>query len=175
MIILVGDDGPPSFRGDTWELADTLRYGENPHQSAALYRGAGGGLAAAEQLHGKAMSYNNWVDTDAARRAAADFDVPAVAIVKHTNPCGIAVADDVAEAHRKAHACDPVSAFGGVIAANRPVSVAMAEQVAEVFTEVVVAPGYEDGALEVLTRKKNVRVLRCAPDEHPAPDRKSVV
>ena len=127
-----------------------LRYGENPHQPAALYRSWRGGLAGAEQLHGKEMSYNNYVDTDAARRAAYDFDEPAVAIIKHANPCGIAVGADVAEAHRKAHACDPVSAFGGVIAVNRPVSVAMAEQVAEIFTEVIVAPAYEDGAVEVL-------------------------
>ena len=119
----------------------------------------GGGLAAAEQLHGKEMSYNNYLDTDAARRAAYDFDEPAVAIIKHANPCGIAVGNDVAEAHRRAHACDPTSAFGGVIAANRPVTVAMAEQVAEVFTEVIVAPAYDDGAVEVLARKKNIRVL----------------
>ena len=109
------------------------------------------------------MSYNNYVDADAARRAAYDLDGPAVAIIKHANPCGIAVGADVAEAHRKAHACDPVSAFGGVIATNRPVSVAMAEQVAEVFTEVIVAPGYEDGAVEVLQGKKNIRILVCAP------------
>ena len=119
-----------------------LRYGENPHQPAALYLNGFGpaGLAQAEQLHGKEMSYNNYVDADAARRAAYDFDEPAVAIIKHANPCGIAVGADVAEAHRKAHACDPVSAFGGVIATNRPVTVAMAEQVAEMFTEVLVAP-----------------------------------
>ncbi len=124
-----------------------LRYGENPHQSAALYRNGFGapGLAQARQLHGKEMSYNNYVDADAARRAAYDFDEPAVAIIKHANPCGIAVGADVAEAHRKAHECDPVSAFGGVIAVNRPVSVQMAEQVAEVFTEVVVAPGLRGG------------------------------
>jgi phosphoribosylaminoimidazolecarboxamide formyltransferase/IMP cyclohydrolase len=109
------------------------------------------------------MSYNNYVDADAARRAAYDFDEPAVAIIKHANPCGIAVGADVAEAHRKAHACDPVSAFGGVIATNVPVSVAMAEQVAEIFTEVVVAPGYDDGAVEVLARKKNIRLIECAP------------
>ena len=96
------------------------------------------------------MSYNNYVDADAARRAAYDFDEPAVAIIKHANPCGIAVGADVAEAHRKAHECDPVSAFGGVIAVNRPVSVEMAQQVAEVFTEVIVAPAYEEGAVEVL-------------------------
>jgi len=146
-----------------------LRYGENPHQPAALYRHWRGGLASAEQLHGKEMSYNNYVDADAARRAAGDFDEPAVAIIKHANPCGIAVGADVADAHRKAHACDPVSAFGGVIAANVPVSVAMAEQVADIFTEVVVAPDYEDGAVEVLSRKKNVRVLRCPADRHPDP------
>ena len=113
----------------------------------------------ATQLHGKEMSYNNYVDADAARRAAYDFDEPAVAIIKHANPCGIAIGADVAEAHRKAHACDPVSAFGGVIATNRSVSLAMAEQVAEIFTEVIVAPGYDEGAVEVLARKKNLRIL----------------
>jgi phosphoribosylaminoimidazolecarboxamide formyltransferase/IMP cyclohydrolase len=161
--------GFPAWVGATWDKAAVLRYGENPHQPAALYVHGRGGLASAEQLHGKEMSYNNYVDADAARRAAADFDQPAVAIIKHANPCGIAVGGDVAEAHRKAHACDPVSAFGGVIAANVPVSLAMAEQVADIFTEVVVAPDYEDGAVEVLSRKKNVRVLRCANDELPDP------
>ena len=155
--------GFPAWAGATWERSAVLRYGENPHQGAALYRSGHGpaGLAGAEQLHGKEMSYNNYVDTDAARRAAYDFDEPAVAIIKHANPCGVAVGGDVAEAHARAHACDPVSAFGGVIAANRPVSVEMARQVAEVFTEVIVAPGYEDGAVEVLTRKKNIRILVC--------------
>jgi phosphoribosylaminoimidazolecarboxamide formyltransferase/IMP cyclohydrolase len=156
--------GFPAWIGGTWEKSATLRYGENPHQSAALYVNTfGAGLAQAEQLHGKEMSYNNYVDTDAARRAAYDFDEPAVAVIKHANPCGIAVGADVAEAHRRAHACDPVSAFGGVIAANRPVSKEMAEQVAEVFTEVIVAPGYEDGAVEVLQGKKNIRILVCEP------------
>ncbi|MEU4969609.1 bifunctional phosphoribosylaminoimidazolecarboxamide formyltransferase/IMP cyclohydrolase [Streptomyces smyrnaeus] len=158
----------PSFLGVTYERKNVLRYGENPHQSAALYTGGCGGLAEAEQLHGKEMSYNNYVDTDAARRAAYDHTEPCVAVIKHTNPCGIAVGADVAEAHRKAHACDPLSAYGGVIAVNRPVSVAMAEQVAEIFTEVVVAPDYEDGAIEVLSRKKNIRVLRC-PEAPTAP------
>ncbi|MEU1911926.1 bifunctional phosphoribosylaminoimidazolecarboxamide formyltransferase/IMP cyclohydrolase [Streptomyces massasporeus] len=152
----------PDFLGATWEREHTLRYGENPHQPAALYVSGTGGLAQAEQLHGKEMSYNNYTDTDAARRAAYDHAEPCVAIIKHANPCGIAVGADVAEAHRKAHACDPLSAFGGVIAVNRPVSKEMAEQVAEIFTEVIVAPGYEDGALEALTKKKNIRVLRCA-------------
>ena len=161
--------GFPAFTGATWQRQAGLRYGENPHQPAALYAHWRGGLAAAEQLHGKEMSYNNYVDTDAARRAANDFDEPAVAIIKHANPCGIATGADVAEAHRKAHACDPVSAFGGVIAVNRPVSTAMAEQVAEVFTEVIVAPDFEDGAVEVLQSKKNIRILRCPVDEHPDP------
>lgn len=159
----------PDFLGATWERAHTLRYGENPHQPAALYVDAGGaGLAQAEQLHGKEMSYNNYTDTDAARRAAYDHDEPCVAIIKHANPCGIAVGADVAEAHRKAHACDPVSAYGGVIAVNRPVSREMAEQVADIFTEVVVAPDYEEGALEALTKKKNIRVLK-APTGPAAP------
>ncbi|MEW2080612.1 bifunctional phosphoribosylaminoimidazolecarboxamide formyltransferase/IMP cyclohydrolase [Streptomyces sp. NPDC005283] len=151
----------PDFLGATFERTNVLRYGENPHQAAALYSNGNGGLADAEQLHGKEMSYNNYVDTEAARRAAHDHDEPCVAIVKHANPCGIAVGAHVAEAHRKAHACDPLSAFGGVIAVNRPVTVALAEQVAEIFTEVIVAPAYEDGAVEVLARKKNIRVLRC--------------
>ncbi|MGA7148977.1 MAG: bifunctional phosphoribosylaminoimidazolecarboxamide formyltransferase/IMP cyclohydrolase [Microbacterium sp.] len=155
--------GFPAWAGATWQKAAVLRYGENPHQPAALYS-SGGGLAAAVQLHGKEMSYNNYVDTDAARKAAASFNEPAVAIIKHANPCGIAVGSDVAEAHRRAHECDPTSAFGGVIAVNRPVSKAMAEQVAEIFTEVIVAPGYEDGAVEVLQGKKNIRILECALD-----------
>ncbi|WP_338678301.1 bifunctional phosphoribosylaminoimidazolecarboxamide formyltransferase/IMP cyclohydrolase [Streptomyces sp. SCSIO 30461] len=156
------DSGFPDFIGATYRRSNVLRYGENPHQDAALYvTEAGGGLAQAEQLHGKEMSFNNYTDTEAARRAAYDHTEPCVAIIKHANPCGIAIGADVAEAHRKAHACDPLSAFGGVIAVNRPVSVAMAEQVAEIFTEVIVAPGYEDGAVEVLARKKNIRVLRC--------------
>ncbi|MEV6399757.1 bifunctional phosphoribosylaminoimidazolecarboxamide formyltransferase/IMP cyclohydrolase [Streptomyces sp. NPDC051907] len=151
----------PEFLGLTLERKATLRYGENPHQSAALYGdGRPGGLANAEQLHGKEMSFNNYVDTEAARRAAYDHDGPCVAIIKHANPCGIAVGADVAEAHRKAHACDPLSAFGGVIAVNAPVTVAMAEQVADIFTEVIAAPAYEDGAVEVLARKKNIRVLK---------------
>ncbi|GAA3032437.1 bifunctional phosphoribosylaminoimidazolecarboxamide formyltransferase/IMP cyclohydrolase [Streptomyces glomeratus] len=151
----------PDFLGATYERENTLRYGENPHQDAALYTDGTGGLAEAEQLHGKEMSYNNYTDTDAARRAAYDHDEPCVAIIKHANPCGIAVGADVAEAHRKAHACDPLSAFGGVIAVNRPVSREMAEQVADIFTEVIVAPGYEEGALEALTKKKNIRVLKA--------------
>ncbi|MEV3992187.1 bifunctional phosphoribosylaminoimidazolecarboxamide formyltransferase/IMP cyclohydrolase [Streptomyces sp. NPDC049837] len=160
--------GFPDFLGATFERKTDLRYGENPHQGAALYVDGTGGLAEAEQLHGKEMSYNNYTDTDAARRAAYDHAEPCVAIIKHANPCGIAIGADVGEAHRKAHACDPLSAFGGVIAVNRPVTVEMAEQVAEIFTEVIVAPYYEAGAVEVLSRKKNIRVLRC-PDAPSAP------
>jgi phosphoribosylaminoimidazolecarboxamide formyltransferase / IMP cyclohydrolase len=157
--------GFPRWMGGTWEKVAGLRYGENPHQPAALYRTAGvtRGLASAEQLHGKEMSYNNYVDADAARRSAGDFDEPAVAIIKHANPCGIAIGADIAEAHRKAHACDPISAYGGVIAANRPVTVEMARQVAEIFTEVIIAPGYADGSVEVLAARKNLRILMVEP------------
>lgn len=159
------EDGLPAWAGEAWQRVAVLRYGENPHQQAALYRHGEGGLATAEQLHGKEMSYNNFVDTDAAWQAASAFADPAVAIMKHANPCGIAVspgaADDaVADAHARALACDPVSAFGGVIAVNRPVTLQLAEQIADVFTEVVLAPSYDDEALAVLTRKKNLRILR---------------
>jgi phosphoribosylaminoimidazolecarboxamide formyltransferase/IMP cyclohydrolase len=149
------------FAGTALRRTATLRYGENPHQAAALYTdpAAFPGLAQARQLGGKEMSYNNYVDADAAWRAANDFREPCVAIIKHANPCGIAIGADVAEAHRKAHACDPVSAYGGVIAVNGPVTVDLAKQIAEIFTEVVVAPAYEDGAVQVLTAKKNLRVL----------------
>ncbi|WP_298890438.1 bifunctional phosphoribosylaminoimidazolecarboxamide formyltransferase/IMP cyclohydrolase [uncultured Serinicoccus sp.] len=159
--------GFPAWMGATWDRAAVLRYGENPHQRAALYadgHATGPGLAQAEQLGGKEMSFNNYVDADAARRAAHDHgDQPTVAIIKHANPCGIAVGTDVADAHAKAHACDPVSAFGGIVATNRPVSQQMARQVADVFTEVVVAPDFEPAALELLRTKKNLRLLRVAP------------
>jgi phosphoribosylaminoimidazolecarboxamide formyltransferase/IMP cyclohydrolase len=153
-----------------WNRREALRYGENPHQGAALYarHGAPPGLATAELLNGKPMSYNNYVDAAAAWRTAFDFSRPCVAIIKHTNPCGIAIGADLAEAHRKAHACDPLSAYGGVIAANGIVTGEMAAQVANVFTEVVVAPGFEEAALDLLTVKKNLRVLRC-PAPEPAP------
>jgi len=155
----------PAYAGLALERAAVLRYGENPHQRGALYvdPDAAPGIAQATPLHGKEMSYNNYVDADAALRAAFDLDGPAVAIIKHANPCGIAVGSDIAEAHARAHACDPVSAFGGVIAANRPVTLAMAQQVAEVFTEVVVAPAFEPDAYALLTQKKNVRLLEL-PD-----------
>src|SRR6185312_15878278 len=152
----------PAWVGRTWRRAGVLRYGENPHQQAALYSdpGAWPGLAQAEQLHGKEMSYNNFTDADAAWRAAFDHEQTCVAIIKHANPCGIAISSvSVADAHRKAHECDPLSAFGGVIAANTEVSVEMAEYVSTIFTEVIVAPAYAPGAVELLTRKKNIRVL----------------
>ncbi|MFD0482833.1 bifunctional phosphoribosylaminoimidazolecarboxamide formyltransferase/IMP cyclohydrolase [Kineococcus sp. GCM10028916] len=156
------DEGWPAVTGMALERSAVLRYGENPHQQAAVYADptAEPGIAQAVQLHGKAMSYNNYVDADAALRAAFDFAGPAVAVIKHANPCGIATGSDVADAHAKAHACDPVSAYGGVIAANRVVTAAMAAQVAPVFTEVVIAPGFEPEALEVLQAKKNVRLLQ---------------
>ncbi|MCK8609846.1 bifunctional phosphoribosylaminoimidazolecarboxamide formyltransferase/IMP cyclohydrolase [Agromyces sp. C10] len=161
------DESPfPAWVGAAWTKDADLRYGENSHQKAARYSAVGGrpGIAQAVQHHGKEMSYNNYVDADAAVRAAYDFEAPAVAIIKHANPCGIAVAsseaaDAIADAHRRAHECDPVSAFGGVIAANRSVTREMAETVAGIFTEVLVAPGFEPAALDVLTQKKNLRLL----------------
>ncbi|MFC5950522.1 bifunctional phosphoribosylaminoimidazolecarboxamide formyltransferase/IMP cyclohydrolase [Pseudonocardia lutea] len=162
-VLVGGESAFPEWAGATWTRKATLRYGENPHQAAAIYtsEAGGSGLARAEQLHGKEMSYNNYVDADAAWRAAHDHgDRPAVAVIKHANPCGIAVGADVAEAHRKAHATDPVSAYGGVIATNREVGVEMAQQVKDIFTEVVVAPGFTPEALEILRSKKNIRLLR---------------
>jgi phosphoribosylaminoimidazolecarboxamide formyltransferase/IMP cyclohydrolase len=158
----------PEFAGLALTRASTLRYGENPHQQAALYvdKNAPRGLAQAEQLNGKEMSYNNYVDADAAWRSANDFSEPCVAIIKHANPCGIAIGADVAEAHRKAHACDPVSAFGGVIAVNREVTIELAQQLDGIFTEVIVAPSYAADALAVFQEKKNLRVL-VAPAWNP--------
>jgi phosphoribosylaminoimidazolecarboxamide formyltransferase / IMP cyclohydrolase len=154
--------------GDAFEvsgtLAATLRYGENSHQSAGLYLRAGGhGIAQATQLGGKEMSYNNYVDADAALRAAYDFDEPAVAIIKHANPCGIATAESIAQAHKLAHECDPVSAYGGVIAANGILTLAAAASIKPIFTEVVIAPGYEPEALALLQTKKDLRILQL-PD-----------
>jgi phosphoribosylaminoimidazolecarboxamide formyltransferase/IMP cyclohydrolase len=157
----------PEVAGAVWHLADVLRYGENPHQKAALYteqavvHGPGSGIAGAELLHGKQMSYNNYVDADSARRAAYDFAEPCVAIIKHSNPCGIAIGSDIADAHAKANACDPASAYGGVIACNGAVTAAMARQVIEGFAEAVIAPDFEPEAVEILAGKwKNVRLLR---------------
>lgn len=154
--------GFPSWIGVTYNRSEVLRYGENPHQAAAVYEVGFGdtGIAGAVQLHGKPMSYNNYVDADSARRAAYDFAEPAVAIIKHANPCGVAVGGSIAEAHQKAHATDPVSAFGGVIAANREVTLKMAQQVSEIFTEVIVAPSYESAALDLLSQKPSIRILQ---------------
>jgi phosphoribosylaminoimidazolecarboxamide formyltransferase/IMP cyclohydrolase len=166
------ETGWPDLVSAVWIRREVLRYGENPHQGAALYVRPGGpaGLATATQLHGKAMSFNNYGDAAAAWRTAFDFAEPCVAIIKHANPCGIAIGADLAEAHRKAHACDPVSAYGGVIAANGVVTAAMAAQVADIFTEVLVAPGFSGDALEMLKAKKNLRLLQCpAPAPAPAP------
>ena len=162
-----GRGAPPAYIGVGYQRLAALRYGENPHQRAAVYTlpGSGGGVANARQIHGKAMSYNNYTDTDAALRAAYDHDAVAVAVVKHANPCGIAVsaAGDVAEAHRRAHACDPVSAYGGVIAANAAVTADMARQIKPIFTEVVAAPAFEEEAVQILSAKKNLRLLVVEP------------
>ena len=145
--------------GLIWKRENALRYGENPHQKAAIYRGGPPGIVNVIQSHGKEMSFNNYTDADAAWRASLDHQEPCVAIIKHANPCGIAIGTDIADAYTKAHACDPVSAFGGVVAANRKVSVAMAEQLSQVFTEVIIAPEYEPGALEILMKKPSIRIL----------------
>lgn len=160
-----GDRSEPTEFVGNIELNATLvaglRYGENSHQAAAIYATEGGaGITQATLLGGKAMSYNNYVDADAALRAAYDHTDPAVAIIKHANPCGIAIGSDIADAHAKAHECDPVSAFGGVIAANRPITAAAANQIKDIFTEVLVAPDFEPEALEILSAKKNLRLLK---------------
>lgn len=158
----------PEWLGASWQRVALLRYGENPHQDAAVYRSQHRepGIADAEQLHGKAMSYNNYVDADAARRAANEHLEPAVAIIKHANPCGIAIGATIEEAYRRAFATDPVSAFGGVVAANREVDAAMAAAMGEVFTEVVIAPAFTTDALKLLTKKANLRIL-CVAGPHP--------
>ena len=152
----------PDWFGLIWSRKSSLRYGENPHQSAALYAGAHSGVVNAQQLHGKEMSFNNYTDADAAWRAVRDHRDPAVAIMKHANPCGIAVcALGVADAYQHAHECDPESAFGGVVAANRKVDLAMAEPLSKVFTEVVIAPDYDQAALELLMKKPSIRILKA--------------
>ena len=188
------ETGWPDMIAQVWTRSDALRYGENPHQKASIYRSRstagssrtnsadsgsatdhrGGregalreedsGIVSAEVLHGKAMSYNNYVDADSARRAAFDFAQPCVAIIKHSNPCGIAIGTNIAVAHAKALACDPASAYGGVVAANSAVTDAMAEQIIEGFAEVVIAPDFDPAAVAILSGKwKNIRLLRCAP------------
>ena len=149
----------PDWLGLIWKRQSSLRYGENPHQSAAVFAGGPPGIVNAVQSHGKEMSFNNYTDADAAWRAALDHSEPCVAIIKHANPCGVAIGSDIADAYAKAHACDSVSAFGGVVAANRTVTVAMAEPLSQIFTEVIIAPDYEPAALEILMKKPSIRIL----------------
>ena len=152
----------PEWFGRIWHRQDSLRYGENPHQAAAIYLGGPAGIVRARQLHGKEMSFNNYTDAEAAWRAVLDHRDPAVAIMKHANPCGVAVCElGVAVAYQHAHECDPVSAFGGVVAANRKVDLAMAEPLSKVFTEVLIAPDYDADALELLMKKPSIRILKC--------------
>ena len=152
----------PDWFGQIWSRKSSLRYGENPHQQAAIYSGATSGIVNAQQLHGKEMSFNNYTDADAAWRAVLDHRDPAVAIMKHANPCGVAVCElGVAIAYQHAHECDPVSAFGGVVAANRKVDLAMAEPLSKIFTEVLIAPDFDQDALELLMKKPSLRILKC--------------
>jgi phosphoribosylaminoimidazolecarboxamide formyltransferase/IMP cyclohydrolase len=152
----------PEWFGHIWHRENSLRYGENPHQSAAIYSGGAAGIVGAQQLHGKEMSFNNYTDAEAAWRAVLDHRDPAVAIMKHANPCGVAVCElGVAVAYQHAHECDPVSAFGGVVAANRKVDLAMAEPLSKIFTEVLIAPDFDADALELLMKKPSIRILKC--------------
>ena len=152
----------PDWFGQIWSRKSSLRYGENPHQQAAIYPSATSGIVNAQQLHGKEMSFNNYTDADAAWRAVLDHRDPAVAIMKHANPCGVAVCElGVAIAYQHAHECDPVSAFGGVVAANRKVDLAMAEPLSKIFTEVLIAPDFDQDALELLMKKPSLRILKC--------------
>ena len=156
------DNELPEWFGRIWHREDSLRYGENPHQAAAIYSGGPSGIVDAQQLHGKEMSFNNYTDAEAAWRAVLDHRDPAVAIMKHANPCGVAVCElGVAVAYQHAHECDPVSAFGGVVAANRKVDLAMAEPLSKIFTEVLIAPDYDADALELLMKKPSIRILKC--------------
>ena len=151
----------------TWTMQKIvdLRYGENPHQQAALYQTSGSGIANAEVLSGKEMSFNNYVDAEAAWQLVCDFEQTACAIIKHTNPSGVGIGETPAEAYQKALATDPVSAFGGIVAFNRSVDAAAAQEVTKIFTEVVIAPGYDSEALEILRAKKNLRVIRMNATE----------
>jgi phosphoribosylaminoimidazolecarboxamide formyltransferase/IMP cyclohydrolase len=169
---LAGDDRFPGKLVLTFEKVQDLRYGENPHQAAGFYRttGVARGLAAAEQLHGKELSFNNLLDTDAAWKLVQEIEGPAAALIKHSNPCGVAQAEELHVAYERALECDRTSAFGGIVALNRPCDVASARAIAEIFTEVVIAPEFDSDALEVLTQKKNVRILVGEVDEVPELD-----
>ena len=161
---LAGELNQNDWRAKVWQKITDLRYGENPHQSAAVFQdnSFSHGISSAKQHHGKEMSFNNFTDADAALRAAYDHNEPCVAIIKHANPCGIAIGTDIASAYAAANACDPVSAFGGVVAANREITIDMAKALSEIFTEVIVAPGYEAGAIEILAAKPSIRILELA-------------
>ena len=161
---LAGELNQSDWRAKVWQKITDLRYGENPHQSAAVFQdnSASHGISSAKQHHGKEMSFNNFTDADAALRAAYDHNEPCVAIIKHANPCGIAIGTDIASAYAAANACDPVSAFGGVVAANREITIDMAKALSGIFTEVIVAPGYEAGAIEILAAKPSIRILELA-------------
>ncbi|HEY2477916.1 MAG TPA: bifunctional phosphoribosylaminoimidazolecarboxamide formyltransferase/IMP cyclohydrolase [Solirubrobacterales bacterium] len=156
------DEEFPEHLAVAYEKVLDLSYGENPHQRAALYSEAGARshiLSRVQKLHGKALSFNNVLDLDAARSLCADFEPPACVIVKHNNPCGVAIGADLAEAHRKARACDPMSAYGGVLAFNRPIDKELAEELNATFVEVVIAPGYDDEGLAILQQKEPIRIL----------------
>ena len=161
---LAGELNQNDWRAKVWQKITDLRYGENPHQSAAVFQdnSASHGISSAKQHHGKEMSFNNFTDADAALRAAYDHNEPCVAIIKHANPCGIAIGTNIASAYAAANACDPVSAFGGVVAANREITIDMAKALSGIFTEVIVAPGYEAGAIEILAAKPSIRILELA-------------
>ena len=161
---LAGELNQSDWRAKVWQKITDLRYGENPHQSAAVFQdnSASHGISSAKQHHGKEMSFNNFTDADAALRAAYDHNEPCVAIIKHANPCGIAIGTNIASAYSAANACDPVSAFGGVVAANREITIDMAKALSEIFTEVIVAPGYEAGTIEILAAKPSIRILELA-------------
>ncbi len=160
---LAGDAFPATL-ALAFNFASGFRYGENPHQSGALYRLPGrSGVAGARQLHGKGMSFTNWLDADGAWLAANDFDTPTVAIIKHASPCGIATSDSLADAYRAALASDPISAFGGVVAVNRPLNLTTAQAIDEIFTEIVMAPAFDEDALALLRGKKNRRLLEVPP------------
>ncbi|NMA95418.1 MAG: bifunctional phosphoribosylaminoimidazolecarboxamide formyltransferase/IMP cyclohydrolase [Clostridiales bacterium] len=161
----IGDGGFPDLLTLTYEKAQDMRYGENPHQGAVFYREIGkfkGALTNAKQLHGKALSYNNINDTNGALDLLKEFNDPTIVAVKHANPCGVASSDNVLDAYKKAYESDPVSIFGGIIACNRQIDEDTAIEIDKIFIEIVVAPSYTKGALDVLSRKKNIRILELS-------------
>lgn len=169
------DEPMPEKLTVTYEKLQDLRYGENPHQQAGFYvkpLAASGSIAAADQLHGKELSYNNINDANAAIGIVKEFDEPAVVAVKHMNPCGVGIGDHVGEAFAKAYEADPTSIFGGIVAANRTIDAATAEQLSNIFLEIVIAPDFAPDALDILQRKKNIRLLRLSGLDAPAAERK---